>query len=173
MLRIVLLFFGLSMLSISSWAQGTGLPLGNPAYDILDRLEIKTGITPNYHSSLKYFTRGSATAYALSLDTAQIPLSIKDRRDLYYLFRENNEWLGASSEKTTISGERVSATPEQGLTQIEASMENARYILSEKPILKYLYKTPANLFEVNQKYFHLRLNPIVNLKYGGHYTTFF
>lgn len=162
-------FFALfSVILLSSlFSQGTNLPLGNDAYHYLDRLEIKTGITPDFHSGLRYFTRGAATRYALRLDTARAILSVKDRRDLYYIFRENNEWLGAAEEKTTLSGERVRALPGTEWTQIEASMENPRYILREKPLFGYLYATPANLFEVNQKYFHLRINPIVNIRYGA------
>lgn len=155
-----------SLISPFIFAQGTGVPLGNPTYDIVNRLEIKTGITPHFHSGLRYYTRGDITRYALSLDTASIRLSIKDRRDLYYIFKDNNEWLGEADEKTTIAGTRVNAMPGTELSMIEASMDNARYTTNEKPLLKHLYKTPANLFEVNEKYFHLRVNPLLDLRFG-------
>lgn len=167
-MRSLLLVACCAVCSLQLLAQGSGLPLGNPTYHILDRLEITSGVKPDFHSSLRYYTRGQATRYALTVDTARVPITVKDRRDLYYIFRDNNEWLGSVDEKTTISGTRVNAMPgaDTPVTMIEASMENARYTMNEKPVFGFLYQTPANLFEVNEKYFHLRLNPILDLRYG-------
>lgn len=148
-------------------AQGTNLPLGNEAYHILDRLEIKTGIPTPYHSSVKYITRGAATRYALQIDTAQVALSSKDRRDLYYIFKDNNEWLATSYFATTVGGKKENIDSNPELSQVEASMENPRYTLSRKPVFKYFYQTPANLFELNKKYIHLRVNPILNFALGS------
>ena len=152
---------------VATWAigQGSNLPLDNPAYHILERLEIKTGLNTPFHSALKYYGRGYATAYAMAVDTSwEVSLSLQDRLDLYYIFRDNNEWLSTSPFATTLGGAKQLAAPESALTQVEASMENSRYTLSRKPILKHFYQTPANLFEVNEKYFHLRVNPIINYK---------
>jgi hypothetical protein len=161
---VLIPFFLLATIVVN--AQGTNLPLGNEAYHILDRLEIKTGIPTPYHSSVKYITRGAATRYALQVDTAKVALSSKDRRDLYYIFKDNNEWLATSYFATTVGGkkENIESTPE--LSQIEASMENPRYTLSRKPVFKHFYQTPANLFELNKKYIHLRVNPILNFAVG-------
>lgn len=156
-------FFFFSFLSINNLTgQGTALPLGNEAYHILDRLEIKTGLPTPYHSSLKYYTRGAATSYALLIDTSAIALSFRDRLDLYYIFKDNNEWLGQSYFATTIGGKKEAPLPGTELTQMEASYENSRYIESRNPFLKYFYRSPANFVEVNDKYFHLRANPILN-----------
>ncbi len=144
--------------------QGSGLPLGNPAYHILDRLEIKTGRPTPYHSSLKYYLRSDVAAYALGIDTALIPLTIKDRRDLYYIFRDNNEWLVTSRFPTRIAGPRESIYSDTIITQVEASMENPRYTMREKPYLGFLYPTPANMVEVNEKFFHIRVNPVLDFK---------
>lgn len=144
--------------------QGSNLPLGNEAYHILDRLEIKTALPFPYHSSLKYYTRGDITRCALAVDTAHVALNSSDRRDLYYIFKDNNEWLGTAAYATTLGGKRERLFPDTTLSQVEASMEDSRYILSKKPFLKIFYRSPANFLEVNQKYFHLRLNPILNVK---------
>ncbi|MCI5082519.1 MAG: hypothetical protein MRY78_12545, partial [Saprospiraceae bacterium] len=148
MMRSLLLVACCAVCSLQLLAQGSGLPLGNPTYHILDRLEITSGVKPDFHSSLRYYTRGQATRYALTVDTARVPITVKDRRDLYYIFRDNNEWLGSVDEKTTISGTRVNAMPgaDTPVTMIEASMENARYTMNEKPVFGFLYQTPANLF---------------------------
>lgn len=140
--------------------QSSILPLGSRAYHILDRLEILTGVEPSFHSTLKPYTRRQVTAYASKVDTSKISLGLSNRYDLFYIFRDNNEWLATSPFPTPIGGVREPISNQKGLTQIEASYEDAHYTLNEKPILKHFYKTPANLFEVNNKYFHLRVNPL-------------
>lgn len=156
------IFFAFTIQNL--YSQGSSLPLGNEAYHLLDRLEIKTGVTPPYHSSLKYYTRGAATRYALTIDTSALSLSVRDRRDLYYIFKDNNEWLGQAYFATTIAGKREQALQGTEFTQMEASYEDSRYIESRKPFLKHFYRSPANFVEVNDKYFHLRANPILNFK---------
>jgi hypothetical protein len=52
-------------------------------------------------------------------------------------------------------------------TRIEAARADARYVKSERRWLPWLYPTPANLFEVNEPHFHLRVNPVLNLAYGS------
>jgi hypothetical protein len=158
----LLVFLVLNVSNI--WAQGSNLPLGNPAYPILDRLEVLTGIPTPYHSSLKYYTRGAATRYALTLDTAtNITLSEQDRQDLQYIFRDNNEWLVTSKFYTRLASQREKIEGPDSLTQVETSQLSEYYTHSERPILKIFYRTPANLLEVNDKYFHLRLNPVLNV----------
>ncbi|MCB0569782.1 MAG: hypothetical protein KDC66_08475 [Phaeodactylibacter sp.] len=149
---------------LSLAGQGSGLPLGSPAYDILTRLEIKTGLPAPFHTSLKYYQRGDVAAFAMGADTASVSLSAADRRDLYYLFKDNNEWLVTSRYPTRIAGPRELIYSDTLQTQVEASMADPRYIMREKPYLGFLYPTPANMLEVNQKFFHLRVNPLLNLQ---------
>lgn len=149
-----------SVVGLSITAQSSILPLGNNAYHILDRLEITTGVTPTFHSALKPYNRREVTAYASAVDTARISLGLSNRYDLFYIFRDNNEWLATSPFPTAVGGRREPISTQTGMTQMEASYEDAHYTLSEKPIFKHFYKTPANLFEVNGKYFHMRVNPL-------------
>ncbi|MCB9080528.1 MAG: hypothetical protein H6555_02335 [Lewinellaceae bacterium] len=144
-------------------AQGVQLPMSSPAYHILDRLEIKTGLPTPYHSSLKYYQRGAAVKYALALDTleGQTPLSALDRADLQYIFRDNNEWLGQNPLPKTLGGRH----PEPG-SQIDRSLADPRYETNDRKWLPWVYPTPANLFEVNTPDFHLRVNPLLNIKTG-------
>jgi hypothetical protein len=163
-MHLRLLILGL-LLSISTQlvGQGSNLPLGNRSYHILDRLEIRSGKATPFHSSLRYYTRGAVTRFALTVDTARVALTIKDRRDLYYIFRDNNEWLGVG-ESTPIGDKRAD---KDAPTQIETSLDNARYTTNEKGLLKHFYKTPANLFEVNEPAFHLRVNPLILFRYAA------
>ncbi len=163
-IRIIPITTLLLLSSLSILAQGSPLPLDNiDAYHILDRLEIKSGLNPHFHSNVKPYTRGAATQFAMHIDTSRLfPLTGKDRLDLYYIFKDNNEWLVCPSFPTRIGGYRERIDPENTLTQVEACMENSRYTLGRRPIFNTFYKTPANLYEVNDKYFHLRVNPLLN-----------
>ncbi len=163
MKKFTLLPFFITIVVIKCWAQGSNLPLGNPAYHIMDRLEILSGISTPHHSSLKYYTRGQATRYALTLDTAaNIALSDLDKKDLQYIFRDNNEWLVTAPFYTRLASQREKIADYDGLTQVEVSELSDYYEKSKTPILKWFYTTPANMLEVNDKYFHLRFNPILN-----------
>lgn len=124
------------------WTQGAALPLGNPAYHTVLRQEILSGQTPEFHTGLRYFLREDVFRYALALDTAQAGLSTLDRADLDYIFRDNNEWV------------------------LDYGLDSSYYHRSKHPVLKYFYRTPANWFEVDVPNFRMRVNPVLNLKYG-------
>ncbi|MEM9820148.1 MAG: capsule assembly Wzi family protein [Bacteroidota bacterium] len=167
----------LLLLSLPFWAlaQHTGVPLGSETYHIMDRLEIKTGLPAPFHSGLKYYLRSDVTNYAIAIDTALVPLSIKDRRDLYYIFKDNNECLQPKTFPTTLTGSgkayrKVYVDSTNTFYTIEevessiSSVQSDRYIESKKPLFKHFYKTPANLFELNKEHFYLKINPILNFK---------
>ncbi len=160
---------------ILAFSQGSNLPLGNDAYRILDRLEIKTGIVPEYHSSIKSFSRGDAMKFILSLDTLSSQLSSLDRDDCIYMYNENNEWLTQDDLKQTVAGKKTGyyeKIPGDTLyrfipaSQIKTSKESEHYITTKKPVWKYFYKTPANWLQLDKKSFYLRINPIINISAG-------
>ena len=132
---LILFFYsGIQLL----FAQGTTLSLGTDAYHIVDRLDISSGVPAPFFTSLKYYTRGDVTQYALTVDTASQRLSWRDRKDLEYLYKDNNEWLPDSTH----------------------------YFRNKRPIIKTFYRTPAFLWEVDKPFFHLRINPILGLATG-------
>ena len=168
-MRVLLLF---CILNISGYlfGQKTGLPLGNEAYHIMDRLEIKTDLVPDFHSSLKYHLREDVVNYALKVDTARTILSIKDRRDLFYIYRDNNEaFTGERSDKSNVEPQKIYTDSSNTFytitdkTVIE-NEESPYYFSSKKPFLKHFYKTPANFWELDREDFYLRVNPIINGK---------
>jgi hypothetical protein len=169
MKKIFHLLFVFFMLQ-NGMAQSSAIPLGNDAYNIIDRLEISTGKSFEMGTSLKPYLRNEVVRYAIDLDTSRLFISAKDRKDLFWLFKDNNEWLTQSETATTLLGkqEKERYTDENGVqwttSQMKASYENNRYT-ERTPILKYFFKTPANFFQMDNKNFHLRLNPILNVKY--------
>lgn len=130
---------GLLFAPLLALAQPANLPLHSHAGYLVDRLEIMYSQSTPIHSEVKGFWRNDAAQFALELDTASVLISPRDRRDLQYLADENNEWIPDSSRLSRHSG---------------------------KPFLKVFYQSPANLFEVNSKYFNMRVNPMVNFKLG-------
>lgn len=118
-------------------AQDTGVPLHSPAYHIIDRLSILSDSACMIRPEVKAFARRDMADYATALDTSSTPWSRLDRADLEYLLRDNNEWV-----------------------------DSARVHRNQRALLKYFYRTPANLFEVDVPNFYLRLNSILNVEGG-------
>jgi hypothetical protein len=124
-----------------AYTQSSGTPLRAPTYDLLRRLEIKTGIPSPIHPELKPGFRVDASVYALKLDSfATVRLSSRDRADIQYLLKDNNEFLPDTSQ----TFRRV---PRRGL-------------------FRNFYRTPAHFFELNTTDFHLRVNPMFNFFLG-------
>ncbi len=158
-----------------AFSQGSAIPPGNDAYRILDRLEIKSGVIPDYHSSLKPYTRGDAMKFILSLDTLTSRLNAFDRDDCFYMYCENNEWLTEDDLNQTAFGKKegyYEKIPGDTLyrfipaSAITTSLESEHYIRTNKPIWKHFYKTPANWLELNRDAFYLKINPMINFNLG-------
>ena len=150
-------------------AQSTHLPLGNDAYHIMDRLEIKSGQLMPAHTILKPFDRRDVAGFAIAMDTSAVDFSGKDQQDMRYIFRDNNDWLETitrsewSAGKQFIDGDSVFYKP---TIDMDEDVDKNYYEWSKKPIFKHFYRTPANLFELDKPHFNLKINPIIYFKYG-------
>ena len=151
------LLFCLFFAPLFSFAQGVAYPLSNEAvYHTMDRFEILHGNPGYIYSAQKTFTRGDVTRYAQYLDTtANVHLSDLDKKDIQYIYNDNNDWLVQSGEATTLAGKKE---------PLVGQLTPPQYQQNRKPLLKTFYKTPANFWEVNAKNFSLRINPILNIK---------
>jgi hypothetical protein len=161
----------------NTFSQGLPLPIQSESSRILDRLNILYGGNTELHTGLHFYQRKDAVDYAMKLDTAQIKMKGRDRQDIYFLFKDNNEWLHTSDSPTTLVG------PDQNVIkkiyvdssktfytistgQAHASYMDDRFIETRKPLFKYFYKSPANLFEITKKDFFLRVNPMLDISLG-------
>lgn len=153
--------------------QGSNIPLGNDAYRILDRLEIKSGHLPVFHSSLKSFSRSDAMRFILSIDTVASRLNKLDKNDCYFMYCDNNEWLTGEDIVQTTFGKKegyFEQIPGDTLyrfipnTELKSSLASEHYITTNKPIWKHFYKTPGNWLELNRDAFYLKVNPMLNFK---------
>jgi hypothetical protein len=122
-----------------AFSQPSNLPLQSHANHLVDRLEILYRRNTPIHSDLRGFWRSDAAALALSLDSTLAHSGRRELWALHYLADENNEWLPDSSSLLR---------------------------KSQKPFWGVFYKTPANLYAVNSRYFKMRLNPMLNFSLG-------
>jgi len=158
----------LCSLSVWAGAQGSNLPLEDPGYSILDRMTIRSRLNPPFHPSLKPYTRSDIGRFASMVDTAAFRKSSLDEWDLRYLFLENNEWLGQAPYATTLFGRRVPVFPDTQKTQLEASLESPHYEKRDA-FLNLFFPSPANFLELNNRFVHLRVNPVVGIIGGRDY----
>ncbi len=130
---VVLMLFTACLL-----AQGTYIPLGNEAYHIMDRLDIRYGrILPVAHTSVKPYSRKSVAEVAETLMLSNLPFNKRQKFELQYLVDDNSEWLDSLQSRTG------------------------------KPLWKF-YREPASLGHVNvKKDFSLKINPILAFRIAG------
>ena len=158
---------------LAAYSQGTLIPAGNPAYHIVDRMAIKSGIEAPIHLGLRYYRRGDLAAYAARLDSASSNLSARDREDLQYLFDDNHEWIGQADDPTTLTGRR---NADQVKVYVDSTHTfyyfdeskarktdtRAHFRVNRKPILGTFYRTSSALYEVNKPGFNLIINPLLD-----------
>jgi Capsule assembly protein Wzi len=155
----------LILLPALSFAQGVGMPLQSDSYHLMDRLEIKTGLLNPSYSALKPFLRSDLTAFAVQVDTTSLPLTVKDRRNLYYIFKDNNDFLPEGKARGDSDEEMkkvyVDSTKTFYTLSEQPGSTSDYYVESKKLFLKYFYRTPANAFEFDKKSFYFKVNPLL------------
>lgn len=125
-------------------AQGTYIPLGAKDYIVLDRLEIKMKNNTLNFSSIKPFNRKIFSKEVEYIDSLQRDqhastkkLSRVDKYNIQRFLLNNKEWVKPRAA-----------------------------FISEKPIANTLFKSRANMFEVNEPDFFLAINPMLQFQYG-------
>jgi len=127
-------------------AQSTFLPQGDRAYRLVDRLEIMQPLGREIiFSTIKPYNRQFTVNRIQLIDSLynagvfssnrvkSASLNRVDRYNMLRILMNNSEWVSESKES----------------------------FLSANSVLKSLYKTKANLFEVNQKNLFVAINPIL------------
>ncbi len=143
------------------YAQNAILPRdagGAQIYHDLERLEIKHYEDLNFFSALKDYDRPLTTAFISSFSYGCLYLTKLDREACEYIYLDNNEWLAGKNP-----WQRETDT----LSRAQRSQRSFYYKKSKKSILKYFYRTPANLLEVNTSDFYLKVNPVIDIRIGN------
>jgi Capsule assembly protein Wzi len=137
----------------SAMAQSTYLNQGAKEYHFIDRLEIKqqTNTDLNF-STLRPFNRKFIVREATFLDSARLGFKDTTGEDKY------KQWTD------------LDLTPVDEYNLQSLLMNNSEWVttpkeefMSKKPLFKLLYKTKANMIEVNNKDFFLAVNPILQI----------
>jgi hypothetical protein len=138
-------------------AQNVPYPLNNEAvYHQIDRFEVLYGNDNFLQTTAKPYSRADVVRYALHLDSTKARMTKTDQAALQYLFDDNNELLTPPELPKTIG--------EKNTTTLPIEVGTPQYKVNKKPIAKYFYRTPANLYETHTQYFDLKINPIYNFK---------
>ena len=146
------------------------LPTGDPDYDIVDRWDIlyPTQNDIPFISGIKNYSRKWIAQRAFEIDSTY-HLTHKELYDLSHILIQNNEWnndiLLTELGVEYIDSNEVFYTLKANGTSPNRQFSKSNY-LSKKAILNSFYKSPAHLLEINKKAFKLRLNPIIQFKYG-------
>lgn len=149
------------------FAQSAPLPVDDENYDLVRRLLVRYGTegfaAPATDLSLRPNGRAQLTRLVKTYwERRQEDLSRVDRYRMQQFFNDNNEWLALP----VFGGEDNDRAVFDLGNDFAALSPNSPLYQKRSPILGFFYPTPSYLVEINKPDFYLRLNPIVDLRYG-------
>lgn len=163
---------------------GTGTLCGQASHylanDDVNHLVERYMITRNdngIHSSIKGYSRKDAVHLAMTLLNEKSNNSPLEIADFNYLINDNNEWSeyiieqNESFEQGEFKKQYIDSTNTFYRLETEGQKTEIKNlntsIQTRKPILGIFYKTPANFWELNTENLEIKVNPIVNIKFGS------
>ncbi len=143
-MRKLLITYSIVLLPFLLSAQGTFIPMGSEVNHYLQRLEIKTGLVKEFHTSNKPFDRKMSIDYINGLDSLSEmdvdDLTKIDKENIDYIYKDNFEFDDYHTEMT------------------------------ENPKLKFLWKHPAHFISAKVPHFAFAVNPAIQIRLGGSLT---
>ena len=143
-MRKLLITYSIVLLPFLLSAQGTFIPMGSEVNHYLQRLEIKTGLVKEFHTSNKPFDRKMSIDYINGLDSLSEmdvdDLTKMDKENIDYIYKDNFEFDDYHTEMT------------------------------ENPKLKFLWKHPAHFISAKVPHFAFAVNPAIQIRLGGSLT---
>ena len=167
--------FILLMLSpVLGFCQSSYIGINSLSSEYVDRLDILSPLALPIHTSVKGYNRKEVAAQAILVDNSKRLRTKKLKRDLVYLFDENNEWLDIDTAEYEVAYtgdfQKVYADTTElfyTLKEEQVIVDNRKARKTERdPVLGYFYKSRANFFEFDTKYLSMKLNPILNINFG-------
>ena len=150
---VKLLFF---ICPVFATAQTTFLNQGSKDAHFIDRLEIKQQKNTDLNfSTLHPFSRRAVVRQAEFIDSARLGFTDSTARDKY------KDWI--AQDLTPVDEYNLQSFLMNNSEWVTASKKE---FISKKPLFGSLYKTKANLLEVNNKDFFLALNPVLQFELG-------
>ncbi len=124
-------------------AQGSYIPLGSETYHYLDRLEIKTGLVNEFHSSNKPFDRKIVMDYVGKVDTGDVDVELtdKDQDNVNYIYEDNFEF------------------------DTEEKIDRR-----DRAVWGFMFKHPANFMSTETPHFKVAVNPALYVRLGEEFS---
>ncbi|PHL00272.1 hypothetical protein CGL56_04335 [Neolewinella marina] len=150
-------------------AQGAPLPVNEEGYELVRRLATRYGYqgftTPAADLELRPNSRGDLVRLVKTWDVLYgEDMSRVDRYRVQRFYDDNNEWLSLPPLTDTDDADRAPFWIGEDFSV--ASEASDAYRRAKRPLLGTFYETPAFLYQHNREDFYLRVNPILDLKYG-------
>lgn len=136
--KALLLSFFSSFIITIGHTQTTYLPLGHVDYELLDRLETRTGkLSDDLFLTVKPTSRKSAVKFLIDTrrEARYLGLTEVDRYNIAHMTSVNGEW----------------------------AEESAGAFDSKRPVFKTFYKKQPDLFYINNKDLFLSINPVISV----------
>ena len=96
MMKKHLITFSILLVTFFALAQGTYIPIGSETNNYLQRLEIKTGLVNQFHTSNKPYDRKMAIDYINGIDSLSDmdsdDLTEMDKKNISYIYKDNFEF---------------------------------------------------------------------------------
>jgi len=146
--RVVYIILFIYAFSLKVSSQSGMLYENNNSQHIIDRFEIKSGIEPKFHSSIKSYNIDDITSYMIKLRDSLEYINDRNLNDIDFILKENIDWL-----KTKLSAVKYK--------ELLSSLD-----VDDKGIFKSFYKTPSSLFTVHRKNFFIKVDPVINFNFG-------
>jgi hypothetical protein len=165
----LLILLALMPAFFSLHAQSSPLPVDErEGYDLLRRLMLRYGTVGFERPATDLSLRPTGRAGLVRLAKTYKALygetfSKVDNYRLQRFFDDNNEWLGLEPFAAGEDGDRAAFWIGDDFALL--AQEDSLY-QTAKPIANLFFATPAHLLEVNRKDFYLRVNPLIDLRYG-------
>ncbi len=140
---LVLLLVSLGT-GFDAFSQGTYLPIGSEANHYLERLEIKSGLVNQFHTSNKPYDRKMIVDFVNNIDSLtdmkEGRLTKLDKKNIDYIYKDNFEF------------------------------DDEHTVLPEKPKLKFLFTHPAHFLSIKIPHFAASVDPAVQIKLGEEFS---
>ncbi len=163
----------ISFLAIPSliFGQAPYILPGTLSDEVADRWDILFDFDHAVFSSQRNTARREVAKRAHNISNIN-NLSTLDKWDIRYVLRDNNEYsisrVNGAKDLDFPNRKKVYDSSEvfYHLEDYDTLVHDNSSQTGKKSILGYFYKSHANFYELNSENFNLRVNPILNLKYG-------
>lgn len=167
------------LIMLSTWLNGQASHYlsNDDIHPVVERYLILGYTEGDIHSSIRGYNRKEIVNLSLGTLDEDDSYSTLEMDDFNYFIMDNNEWQSyiterneflnrGEFEKEYIDSTRTFYKFKDNAHKRERRQKNTSFE-NKKPILGIFYRTPANFWEMETEYLSIKVNPIVNIKFGS------